>query len=143
MNPLDHELRKNYAEQFGALFDCLVGDAAAFGAIISRPHRPREAGDAWNKFVESAQRIHQHVAENELFGFPLPEVENVYRPLLTAALDFAAAVAAVNRILDAPEHGAWGESPALSSASGKVNCMGDVLYRIVTDAFGVAEELSA
>jgi len=68
-NPLHDALYADYAEQFGALLDCLIGDAAAFGAIASRPHRLQEHGNAWERLKASAHFLHRHIAENDSFGF--------------------------------------------------------------------------
>ena len=138
MNPLHEELYSDFTEQFGVLADALIGDAAGFASIASQPHRPRDSGNAWTRFAESVRRLHRHVAEHAVFGFDLPDVEDAYRPVLLAALDFAAAVACVDRILDTPEHGEW-ITPALSTASAEVNATGGALERTVFDAFGAGE----
>jgi hypothetical protein len=140
MNPLHEHLFDEYSAMFAALVDGLVGEAAAFA--ISEGPEPGRSPDpgAYERLTRSAQLVHRHVSEHDVFGFPVPETEEGYRPLLTAALEFGAAIAAVERILNTPERDKEGDDPFLSAACQRRYAAGKALLRAALDAFGIEEE---
>lgn len=139
MDLLHDELYRNYSEQFGALLDCLIGDAASVGPPTNQCPWRSDRYEALAKLSASARRLHQHVAEHALFNFPLPDVENAFMPLLTAALDFGTAYATAVRRLDAAEHDCR-FPPSIEASDAEASNALTALEQQAIDSFGVSEE---
>lgn len=143
---LHDEMLADYSQEFAALFDVVLGDAATFGRIASIAPWAWARYNAGGQLSQSARRLQEHVVSHTTFGFPptgLNTIEGQWRTILDAALAFGAAYQKASDLYDAAEGDTWQRfTAAFEAADRGASEMLTKLERLAIEAFGVEEAAS-